>query len=1692
MSTNSRSGKAVRVLLVVALVAAALAVPTPTATGAQIEPLTLGYQTSVYGDFIHVGNGNMRCPTAADNVPTYGFAVERCTNYAQTRSGTPMSNNWFYMKFADVDSDPTTFNSSTAQATIPPGATVKYARLNWSGMLPTNTNSCLGGAATYGGRPPGSADTQPVRLSVGSAPPIDFAPDHYASVAAGTTPGHYAAYADVTSAFANAPTGTALDLTVGNIWGFEGANCTAGWSIDIVYEYPEPDPTYAPNKRNVYLYNGLIVQAPREAAVSTTISGFKAALPTSRIGITAFDGDAGGATGDRFRVNGIEQREPLTNALGNFFNGNADGNTNPGYSDTMTIDAKSITSSAGSIPAGSTSATLTFSTSSDGFLFTNLAFSTAVAELDVLKVADPAVVHEGDTVTFTITATNRSALPLSNVVFDDPLAPDCNTTIPTIAANETISYTCTTIAGSDDFTNTITATGTDQFGDAISDVAETVVDVIHPAIEVVKDVTPAQAEEGDTVTYTITVRNTGDVPLTDITVDDPLLTACSTTFASLAAGAAITYTCTGQAPADDVTNTITATGRDSIGGLSTDTDDALLDVIHPGMAITKSVDRPTAAAGDTVTYTITVTNTGDVPLAAPTNQASIADDLTGVLDDAVFGTASADLGTPSFTSPTLSWSGDLPVGATATITYTVTVNDPITGDGRLLNAATGTTPELDPGPPQRTDTPIAALALTKSVDRVTANAPDTVTYTITVTNTGQTDLVGASIADDLTGVVDDATFGAATATTGTATFTSPTLTWTGDLPVGATATITYTVTVNNPLTGDGLLVNSARHTTPSLNPAPPVTTTTPIAALAIDKVVDRPTAAGGDTVTYTITVRNIGQAPIVGASIADDLTGVLDDAAFGTATVSTGSSSLNEPILTWTGDLPVGGSATITYTVTVNNPLTGDGHLDNTVTSTTPGMESIPAVRTSTPVADIDIAKIVDRPSTTAGDVVTYTITVTNTGQVPFTAPTNPATFSDDLTGVLDDATFGTATATTGSATFTAPALTWTGDLPVGGSATITYTVTVNDPLTGDGRLDNAVTNTTSGLPPEPPVVTSTPITAMAVTKTVDRASAAVGDTVTYTITVANTGQTTITGATITDDLTGVLDDATVQSTTSSTGTTQLAPPTLTWTGDLPVGGSATITYTVTVHNPLTGDGTLTNAVTNTTPELPPQPPVLTSTPIAAMEITKSVDRASAAVGDTVTYTITVTNTGQVPFTAPTNAAAFSDDLTGVLDDATFGTATATTGTTDFSYPTLTWTGDLPVGATATITYTVTVHNPLTGDATLDNAVTNTTPEFPPQPPVLTSTPVTAMEIAKTVDRFTAATGDTVTYSITVTNTGQTTIAGATITDDLSGVLDDATFGSASASTGTTRLAPPLLTWTGNLPVGSSATITYTVTVNNPVTGDATLRNAVTNTTPELPPGPPVETVTPIAALVIDKTVDTPSANPGDTVTYTITVTNTGQAEVLGATITDDLSGVLDDATFGTVTTATGTAGLNGTTLTWTGDLPVGTAATITYTVTVNDPLTGDGHLDNAVTNTTPGFPPQPPVLTSTPVAAVDIIKSVDRTSAAPGDTVTYTVTVTNTGQAQVSGASITDDLSGVVDDATFGTATATTGSATFTAPTLTWTGDLPVGGSATITYTVTVNNPVTGDGHLDNTATNTTPASRPNRPPRPRPPSPR
>ena len=222
----------------------------------------------------------------------------------------------------------------------------------------------------------------------------------------------------------------------------------------------------------------------------------------------------------------------------------------------------------------------------------------------------------------------------------------------------------------------------------------------------------------------------------------------------------------------------------------------------------------------------------------------------------------------------------------------------------------------------------------------------------------------------------------------------------------------------------------------------------------------------------------------------------------------------------------------------------------------------------------------------------------------------------------------------------------------------------------------------------------------------------------------------------------------------------------------------------------------------------------------------------------------------------------------------------------------------------------------------------------------------------------TLAPGDPVTYTITVTPTGPGNTSDVVVTDDLSQVTPYATVAVGAPSQGTAALGGNTLTWeVGTLSGTTPQTLTYTATVADGAYG-AVLRNHVT-ATGDIPPTEcqPCSTEHPVTHLwTLEKSADPPSGStvqPDSDITYTLTVTNRSTVAPLpaGTVVTDDLTDVLDHASFvGFVGPVPGTAVRSGNTLTWTlPEVPAATAVLLRYTVHV-DPGAFEVELRNAVT----------------------------------------------------------------------------------------------------------------------------------------------
>ena len=496
-------------------------------------------------------------------------------------------------------------------------------------------------------------------------------------------------------------------------------------------------------------------------------------------------------------------------------------------------------------------------------------------------------------------------------------------------------------------------------------------------------------------------------------------------------------------------------------------------------------------------------------------------------------------------------------------------------------------------------------------------------------------------------------------------------------------------------------------------------------------------------------------------------------------------------------------------------------------------------------------------------------------------------TLTDDLAGVLahadynDDAVIAIDGKPVGSAVLDDTELSWSGTLKAGEVATMVYSVTVHADAGGSAlrnSAEGAATPPGGGDPIAPPSVsTEHPVNkpGFEISKTSDPGGTPgggaaglfaasptrvdPGQKITYTVTGTNTGQTALDPVTLTDDLSGVLPHASYNEDAVATidgrpaGSVTRDGDTISWTGKLEVGQSVKITYSATVHADA-GGKTLRNSVSGSAtppggadPLTPPEASTEHRVNQPGFSLAKTADPPSGSAidpGQKVTYTLTAANTGETRL----DPVTLTDDLSAVLahakynGDAAVETNDLNSGELTVEGDVLSWTGVLDVGATVTVTYSVTVDASAAGEI-LKNTVSGTAtapgggdPITPPT--VSTEHPVNkpGFEIRKSADPVSGTEvrpGQKITYTVSAANTGQTALEAVTVADDLSKVLAGADYtGDAralidDADAGEVRVDGAALTWSGHLAVGQTVTIRYSVKVHENA-GGTTLKNSVT------------------------------------------------------------------------------------------------------------------------------------------------------------------------------------------------------------------------------------------------------------------------
>jgi uncharacterized repeat protein (TIGR01451 family)/fimbrial isopeptide formation D2 family protein len=719
-----------------------------------------------------------------------------------------------------------------------------------------------------------------------------------------------------------------------------------------------------------------------------------------------------------------------------------------------------------------------------------------------------------------------------------------------------------------------------------------------------------------------------------------------------------------------------------------------------------------------------------------------------------------------------------------------------------------------------------------------------------------------------------------------------------------------------------------------------------------------------------------------------------------------------------------------------------------------PGSSSFTVVKTASPANPVE-----------PGDTVTYTITVTNNGDAA-----GATTFVDNFDDRLTPST-PTSVPLGGSCTREPVANPPTDKLfncetstiaAGGGTQVFTYTAVIPDNFSdgagtggcGPGEfpvLNKVVLATGDG---DDALVCVTAAPKFIVEKTANPPTAGPGTLVTYTIKISNIGDAA--GSTgFTDNFDDRLSPSTptaVPTGGSCSREASTTPPSdklFTCTsGVIAAHSSQTWTYTALMPTTFTGSpGGETCSAGPTPPASYPVRNVVVLTngedddavvcvPAApSFTVVKTFSPANPAKpGDTITYTITVTNSGKA-----SGSTTFNDNFDDRIDPTTpvpspaGGSCTLNSPNGDDQFDCTT--GTIDPNQSQTWTYTGTMPTKFTGDPG-GNGCKGAGPgqEYPVRNVVVLANGFNddavvcvnaepELTVVKTASPATANPNQTVTYTIVVSNTGDA--PGSTTWSDN---FDDRLTPSSATTPGGPNCAPGATAFTncatGTIEAGGSRTWTYTAAMPGSFTGTPGGDGCPAGPTP--PAAFPVRNVVVLASgddddavvcvpaaptFTVEKTADPTTAVPGQTVTYTIKVTNGGTAAG-STTWSDDFDNRLTPSSATTPGGPNCSPGAGAFTNCATGTIEAKSSKTWTYTAAMPDSFTGTpgGNGCNPA-----GEDQQYPVRnvvvlannnTDDAVVCVPaapeftVVKTADPTNAQAGQTVTYTIKVTNSGDA--------------------------------------------------------------------------------------------
>jgi uncharacterized repeat protein (TIGR01451 family) len=1295
------------------------------------------------------------------------------------------------------------------------------------------------------------------------------------------------------------------------------------------------------------------------------------------------------------------------------------GSVASGSNATLTIDARVLSSS-----EQTNTATISHSDQFDPNPGNNTASVTEgpqQADLALAKTVSNPTPNVGDTVTFTVTLTNIGPDAATGVTVTDLLPPGLNLigetpsqgsydpvtgvwTVGTVTpgAPQTLQFQALVVSPNPQ-TNTATVSHSDQFDpDPNNNQASATATPQQADLALAKTVSDPTPNVGDVITYSVTLTNNGPNAATDVAVTDPLPAGLAFVSATPSLGtynsaaglwtvgtvpASTPETLTVQARVvspDAQTNTATVSHSDQFDPNPGNNSAAATETPQQAdVAVSKTVSDPTPNVGDTITYTITVSNNG------PNDATNVVvmDDLPPQVRFVTSVRSNPSAGT--YDPTTHLWSvGTVVAGTSETLTITALVVSPDV----LANTATIThSDQFDPNPGNNSSTtainPLEAdLALAKTVSDPTPNVGDTITFTVTLTNNGPSEATNVTVSDPL-----PAGLSLVTATPSLGTYDSTTGLWTvGTVTAAAQETLQFQATVVSPnaQTNIAAVARADQFDPDPGNNQASATATPQQADLALTKTVSNPTPNVGDTITYTVTLNDLGPNPATNVTVDDLLPAGL---TLLTATPSAGTYGGG----VWTvGTVDPSRAETLTLTARVDSPSPQTntatiGHSDQFDPDTTNNTASA----TATPQqADLVMSKAVSNATPNVGGTIIYTVTVSNIGPDAATNVSVTDLLPAGLTFVSANPSQGAYNSATGLWTVNTLSPTTTATLQIQATVvspdpqTNTATVTHSDQFDPDTANNSAST-------------TETPQQAdLAVTKTVSDPTPNVGDTITFTVTVSNNGPDSATNVAIDDVLPAGLDFV---ASTPSQGIYNSAIGV--WSvGTVGAGASQTLQIRARVVSPSAQTNTATiGHADQFDPNTSNNTGSATETPQQAdLAVTKSVSDPTPNVGDTITYTVTLSDLGPDAATNVTVLDPLPSGLTFVASTPSQGSYNSLTGL--WTVGTVSTTTPL----TLQIQATVVSPNPSTNTATINHA-DQFDPDLANNTSSATATPQVAdLAVTKTVSNPTPNVGDTVTFTVTLTNNGPAAASGVDLTDllpaGLSLISANLNQGTFVAGTGVADV--------GSLAQGATVNLTLTVRVvsNLPRTNTATVTHA-DQFDPNLGNNSAGATVAPLQSdLALTKTASTPTPPHEGTVTFTVSLTNFGPGTATDVTVADALPSGLS------LVSAAPSQGSYANGVWDVGTVPVSTVPTLTITALV---VSLAAETNTATISHADQFDPDPndntasATVTPEPTADLGVTKTISNPAPNFGETVTYTVTVTNNGPDTATGVTVSDPV---------------------------------------------------------------------------------